>query len=93
MDAPVCVKVATRAVTSVAIGTVMVMFVPLITPVAAGLVKLNAEIFLGAIEGERGRIRGAVERLPDTYEGEESAVFRTTKSEVLSLLSPENKEI
>ena len=44
MDEPVVVKVATSAVTFVPKGTVTAMLVPVITPVAAGVVKLKAVI-------------------------------------------------
>ena len=43
-DAPVVVKVATRAVTFVPKGTVTAILVSVITPTATGLVKLKAVI-------------------------------------------------
>ena len=43
-DEPVVVKVATSAVTFVPIGTVTAILVPVITPTAAGVVKLKAVI-------------------------------------------------
>ena len=45
-DAPVVVKLATSAVTFVPNGTVTAILVPVITPTADGLVKLNAVISL-----------------------------------------------
>ena len=47
-DEPVVVKVATSALTFVPKGTVTVILVPLITPIAAGVVKPKAVISLFA---------------------------------------------
>ena len=49
MDEPVVVKVATSAVTFVPNGTVTAILVPVITPVAAGVVKLKAVISLAVL--------------------------------------------
>lgn len=50
------------------------------------LIDRGIELYKEGMEDVKQELVEKVEGLPDTYEGEESAVFRTTKSEVLELI-------